>query len=67
MSFKARFSESYTVKNRELRYSFVGVLSVVMNKVSQGCLNFLKGVPLLPSITSLGCFITPLTVVGEEK
>ena len=55
------------LKMGSLGNSFVGALSAVANKTSQGWLNFLKGVPLLPSNIPLGCFITPLTIVGGEK
>ena len=55
------------LKMGSLGNSFVAALSAFTNKTSQGCLNFLKGVPLLPSFTPLGCFITLLTIFGKEK
>ena len=41
---------------------FVGVLSAITNKASQGCLNFFKGCSITPLHYSLGCSITPLTI-----
>ena len=58
-----QFNVAILLKMGNISNSFLGVVSVVTNKASQGCLNFFEGC----SITPLGCFTTPLTIGKEES